>query len=74
MAWLAALTFGVVSLGTGWFVYTLVSNLEPMPEYPTIMVDTMRLIGALIAVAGATFGLILTGYGLVGYANEYVFV
>ena len=69
MAWLAALTFAVISLGAAWFVWTLTANLTAQPEYPTIMTDTMRLIGGLIAVSAGIFGVILLGYAVIGYAG-----
>ena len=69
MAWLAALTFAVISAGVAWFVWTLTSNLTPQPEYPTVMTDTMRLLGGLIALAAALFGTILLGYALISYAG-----
>ncbi|MCU4740835.1 hypothetical protein [Natronoglomus mannanivorans] len=67
MSWLAALTFAVISLSVAAFVSTLVASLEPQPEYPTIMTDTIRVIGGLIAVSAGAFGAILLGYAVVSY-------
>ncbi|WP_276252637.1 hypothetical protein [Halomontanus rarus] len=67
MAWLALLTFAVISLGVAAFVATLVASLEPQPEYPTVMTDTIRVIGGLIAVSAGVFGAILLGFAVSSY-------
>lgn len=67
MTWLALLTFAVISLAVAAFVSALVANLEPQPEYPTVMTDTIRVIGGLIAVAAGVFGAILLGYAAGSY-------
>ncbi|QLG50382.1 hypothetical protein [Natrinema halophilum] len=56
MAWISAATIGVLSVGTGAFVYLLVANLEPQPEYPNLMTALLRLIGIGIAVCGVGIG------------------
>lgn len=67
MTWFAALSFAVISLCVGWFVYTLTTNLEPQPEYPTVMTNAMRFIGSLIAASAGVFGAILLGYAAMLY-------
>lgn len=69
MAWFAALSFAVISLGVGWFVYALTANLEPQPEYPTIMTDMMRLIGTLVALSAGICGAIMLGYAAILYVS-----
>ena len=69
MAWLAALTFATFSLGAAWLAWTLSSNLEPQPEYPTVMTDTFRVIGGLIALGGAGLGVFFLGYAVVAYVG-----
>ncbi|WP_254522590.1 hypothetical protein [Natrinema caseinilyticum] len=56
MTWVATAAFGVFAAGTGAFVYLLVANLDPQPEYPELMTDLLGLIGTVIAVCGAAIG------------------
>lgn len=67
MTWLALSTFAVISLAVAAFVATLVASLEPQPEYPTVMTDTIRVIGGLIAVSAGVFGAILLGSAVGSY-------
>lgn len=71
MTWIASLAFAAVSLAAAWVGWTLSANLEPQPEYPTVMTDTIRLIGLLIAVCGAVLGVILLGNAVVEYVGWY---
>ena len=56
MGWLAAAAVGTFIAGTGAFVLVLVANVEPQPEYPTLMTDLLRLIGTVIALCGILIG------------------
>lgn len=56
MDWLAPATFGLFAAGAGLLCYVLVANLEPQPEYPELMTDLMRLLGAGIAICGLAIG------------------
>ncbi|GAB3019032.1 hypothetical protein [Natronobiforma cellulositropha] len=67
MAWLAALTFAVVALAGAWLAWTLTANLTAQPEYPTIMTDTMRVLGGTIAVGGAALGVVFLVYAVRAY-------
>ena len=58
MTWAATATFGLCSVGTGAFVYVLVANLEPQPEYPTLMTDLLRLLGIGIAICAVGIGMV----------------
>lgn len=69
MATLAALTFGLIALGTGVFIAVLTSNLERQPEYPTLLTDAMRLIGSLISLASLALGVIFLAYAVVAYVQ-----
>ncbi|MCU4751794.1 hypothetical protein OB919_07335 [Halobacteria archaeon AArc-curdl1] len=69
MATLAALTFGLIALGTGVFIAVLTHNLERQPEYPTLLTDAMRLIGSLISLASLALGVIFLAYAVVAYVR-----
>lgn len=69
MTWLAALTFAVISLGVAAFVYALIANLEPQPEYSPVMTQALRALGALIAACGAFFGGVLLVYATSTYVG-----
>ncbi|SER70502.1 hypothetical protein [Natrinema salaciae] len=56
MTWVGTATFGLLSVGAGAFVYVLVANLEPQPEYPALMTDLLRLLGLVIAICGVVVG------------------
>ncbi|MFC4543969.1 hypothetical protein ACFO5R_18740 [Halosolutus amylolyticus] len=56
MGWLTAAAVGTFIAGTGAFVLVLVANIEPQPEYPTLMTDLVRLIGAAIGLCGIAIG------------------
>lgn len=56
MEWLAPATFGLFAAGAGVLCYVLVANLESQPEYPALMTDLMRLLGAGIALCGFAIG------------------
>ncbi|PGF15259.1 hypothetical protein CP556_03360 [Natrinema sp. CBA1119] len=58
MTWAVTATFGLCSIGAGAFIYVLVANLEPQPEYPELMTDLLRLLGLAIAVAALGIGLV----------------
>ncbi|OLZ41731.1 hypothetical protein A6E15_12380 [Natrinema saccharevitans] len=57
MSWLGPAIAGLCGLGVGAFVSVLVANLEPQPEYPTLLTDLVRLLGTAIAVAALGVGL-----------------
>ncbi|WP_408959309.1 hypothetical protein [Natrinema sp. 74] len=58
MTWAATATFGLCSVGVGAFIYVLIANLEPQPEYPELMTDALRLIGLGIALAAVAIGIV----------------
>ncbi|WP_226040662.1 hypothetical protein [Natrinema sp. DC36] len=58
MTWAATAAFGLLSVGTGAFIYVLVANLESQPEYPELMTDLLRLLGIAIAVVALGIGLV----------------
>lgn len=58
MTWAGPAVFGLFAVGTGVFVYVLVANLEPQPEYPELMTDLLRLLGFAIAVCAVGIGLV----------------
>ncbi|MDS0473918.1 hypothetical protein [Natrinema sp. 1APR25-10V2] len=58
MTWAATAVFGLCSVGMGAFVYVLVANIEPQPEYPELMTDALRLVGLAIAIAAVGIGVV----------------
>lgn len=69
MTWAATAVFGLFSVGAGAFIYVLVANLEPQPEYPVLMTDLLRLIGIAIALCSVAIGavfLFAAGFDYVG--------
>ena len=56
MGWLAPATFGCFAAAGGVLCYVLVGNIEPQPEYPELMTDLIRLLGAAIALGGLLVG------------------
>ncbi|WP_226005661.1 hypothetical protein [Natrinema salinisoli] len=58
MTWAATAVFGLCSVATGLFIYVLVANLEPQPEYPELMTDLLRVLGLAIAVCAVAIGVV----------------
>ncbi|MGQ3412012.1 hypothetical protein [Natrinema versiforme] len=58
MTWAAPAVFGLCAVGVGTFVYVLVANLEPQPEYPELMTDLLRLLGFAIAACAVGIGIV----------------
>ncbi|WP_254763268.1 hypothetical protein [Natrinema marinum] len=58
MTWAVTAALGLFSVGIGAFVYVLVSNLEPQPEYPELMTDALRLVGLAVATAAVGIGIV----------------
>ena len=56
MGWVTAAVVGTFIVGTGAFVLVLVANIERQPEYPSLMTELLRLIGAAIALCGILIG------------------
>lgn len=65
MSWFGPAIAGLCALGVGAFVSVLVANLEPQPEYPTLLTDLLRLLGAAIAVA-----VLAVGFGFLVVAGQ----
>ena len=57
MAWAATALFGLLSVGIGAFIYVLVANIEPQPEYPELLTDAVRLVGLAIVLAAVGIGI-----------------
>ncbi len=58
MTWAATAVFGLCSVAMGAFVYVLVANIEPQPEYPELMTDALRLVGLVISIAAVGIGVV----------------
>lgn len=67
MEWIGALVFAVAAYGAGILAYTLTANLQPQPEYATVVSDGIRAIGVLITIAGLILGSIMAWYAVTGY-------
>ena len=69
MGWLTAVSLGFLLIGMGVLIATVLRHLEPQPEYPLIMYDGLRIIGAVIIFGTLVTGTYFLAYGLWSYGG-----